>query len=154
MGNKSNNWTEMTAARTPQILEWRRNNPQRHRATMVKYRLSVKGTAAHLWKQAKRRAEQKGYIFTITKERLATALLKGGCERTGIPFVREETGGGQHPFSPSVDRIRPELGYIDSNIQVVCVILNVARGAWGDEPLMQLAKALVGQDNKHVTGPK
>lgn len=130
----------------PRIARWRRENPTRHRQTVTRYRLSVKGTAAHLWKGAKARAESKGLPFDLTKEWIAEKLLQGKCAVTQIPFVREKSGA-IHPFSPSIDRIIPVLGYTKSNCRVTVFALNAARGHWGDDVLKQVCEAFM----KHIT---
>lgn len=59
------------------------------------------------------------------------------------------TGRGRwqkHPFVPSVDRKVPELGYVQSNCRVVCLIVNEAMNRWGEGPLRQLARRLVSQE--------
>lgn len=38
------------------------------------------------------------------------------CPALGVPFV---FGVKHHPRSPSVDRIRPHLGYVTGNVRIV-----------------------------------
>lgn len=48
---------------------------------------------------------------------------------TGIPFVIQS---GRHWAAPSIDRIKPEQGYVYSNIRIVLDIMNVAMNAYGE----------------------
>ena len=71
-------------------------------------------------------------------------LEAGICEATGLPLIRTAPDGVKiNPFTPSLDRIIPSLGYIPSNVRLVCFAFNRAKSDWGDEVLLQIATALV-----------
>ena len=71
------------------------------------------------------------------------------CELSDLPLERVAPGEYRtHPFAPSLDRIKPELGYIMGNVRVVCFAVNRARSDWGDAILMKIVNAL---SIKHIT---
>lgn len=65
---------------------------------------------------ARQRARKAGVPFGITA---ADIVVPSHCPVLGIPLVRHlgKKGGGDS--SPSLDRIKPELGYVRGNIIVV-----------------------------------
>jgi len=88
---------------------------------------------------AKWRAKKKGLPFDLDLHRpwLATEIA-GGCALSGLPF-------GSNPKrawdSPSLDRIRPELGYVRSNVRMILWCLNSAFGDWGEDQFEIVARA-------------
>lgn len=68
-----------------------------------------------LYFNAKARAKRDGLPFTITQDDLT---IPSHCPILGIPLAAAKgRGGADH--SPSLDRIRPELGYVPSNVIVI-----------------------------------
>ena len=60
------------------------------------------------------RARKGGYACTITVEDI---LIPEFCPLLGI---RLERSSGRHaPGSPSLDKIKPELGYVPGNVRVI-----------------------------------
>lgn len=86
------------------------------------------------------RAEKKNIPFSITVTDLLPALESGICEATGLRFILERRSG-RNPFSPSVDRIVLERGYVPGNIRVIVWALNAACGDWGEDILKQIVRA-------------
>lgn len=74
------------------------------------------------------------------------ARAVGCCELTGIPFKQE--GGKTSWNSPSIDRIKPELGYVHSNIRLVLHCLNMAMGDWGEGIFTEVASAFLEKRNE------
>lgn len=66
--------------------------------------------ARYLWRSAYDRAERKGIPFSITVE---DVLVPEVCPVLGVPFEFDT------PFAPTLDRIKPELGYVPGNVQVI-----------------------------------
>lgn len=85
--------------------------------------------------RARRRAERMGLPFDITEEDI---VFPDTCPALGIPMRR--THGRADDGSPSLDRIRPELGYTRDNIQVISMRANVLKrdATWGE--LKRLAR--------------
>lgn len=69
----------------------------------------------------------------------------GMCELTKIPFNMKAIRSWD---SPSLDRIKPENGYVLENVRVVCLAINCALGNWGQDVLLQVVSALQRQQQK------
>lgn len=97
----------------------------------------------HMLNGALKRAFARDVPFGISVDevmRLHAVLETGVCELTGIAF---EIGNGKvGPNSPSLDRIKPELGYVDGNLRVIIFALNSAMGDWGLETLIEMVKRI------------
>ena len=66
-----------------------------------------------LWWGAKGRARRGNILFTITQEDI---VVPTHCPILGVPLSVGTTGNEN---SPSLDRIKPWLGYVKGNIQVI-----------------------------------
>lgn len=132
ISEQNRRWREQKAADgLTKSISWQRT---RRREKPVDYLLF----------DAKRRAEKKGVTFSVSaaeRLRLEEIVAGGQCEVTRLAFVKLD--GTRNPYSPSMDRIKPELGYVDGNIRVVIWALNMALGEWGMDVLLRLARAIV-----------
>ena len=97
--------------------------------------------ARYLVSRIKRRAIKLGIPFDLDNHMsdLNARIAKGVCELTGLPLRMEH--GAMAWDSPSLDRIRPESGYVYSNIRVVCFAVNAALGNWGEGVFERIATA-------------
>lgn len=68
-----------------------------------------------MWKSAKSRAREKHLPFDIEVSDIRVPAV---CPVLGIPLVHNDKQGPA-PSSPSLDRIRPELGYVKGNVRVI-----------------------------------
>lgn len=86
------------------------------------------------------RAKAKGLPYDLDNHvpEFEARLNVGKCELTGIPF---ELGRGHHWANPSVDRIKPEDGYVYGNIRIILCALNIALGNWGEDVLLKIVAA-------------
>ncbi|CAB4133412.1 hypothetical protein UFOVP250_168 [uncultured Caudovirales phage] len=80
-----------------------------------KYKLISKFYIKNMWWRAKKRAEKKGIEFTIQQSDI---VIPGCCPVYGFKFQIGE-GNGPSDYSPSLDRIDNNKGYIKDNIQVI-----------------------------------
>lgn len=74
--------------------------------------------------------------------RIVTAC-NGECALTGLPL---DTVSKRHPFSISADRIDSSKGYVLGNVRIVALAVNLAMSHWGEEAVLQIARALVGRE--------
>lgn len=112
---------------------------------LARYR-TVRGLATHRLSAARLRARKGGLPFDLDADWIEERLRSGRCEATGITFVfpTEDRGSGhQHPWSPSLDRRDPALGYTKSNTRVVVWMYNAAKHVATDADLETLATAIV-----------
>ena len=88
---------------------------------------------------ARVRARKKGLPFDLDlyPQQIDDALTWGKCQLSNVPF---DLSPGRTFASPSIHRIRPELGYVRSNVLVVCQAMNTALGDWGEEPLKLIVR--------------
>lgn len=86
---------------------------------------------------ARDRARAKGLPFSITIE---DVVIPAVCPLLGISI---EPGDGKlHANSPSLDRLRPELGYVPGNVIVISYRANAIKQNATPEELEQIAAAL------------
>ena len=71
------------------------------------------------------------------RQELQERIEIGKCELSGVNLNREV---GKTATSVSLDRIDPKLGYIYSNIRIVCCALNFGMGNWGEEILLEIVQ--------------
>lgn len=65
----------------------------------------------------------------------------GKCALTGI--VMTWGGGPSDPYTLSVDRITPELGYTRGNIRLILLSVNAFKGVLDDDTMYRTAEALL-----------
>lgn len=115
--------------------------------------VTPKGRAAHMFNNAKARAQKHGAAFDLTRDWIEEKLKPGICEVTKLPLLFIMNGGKGHrnnPFSPSLDRIKQTGGYTKKNTRIVCWIYNRSRGAFSDEAFRQMLDALIEQRLKEA----
>lgn len=92
---------------------------------------------------AKFRANKRGLAFDLDQYKIELrSRILSGCELTGLPFAIK---GKRDWNSPSVDRIKPEQGYVLSNVRIILWGLNSAFGYWGEEVTEVFARAWLGR---------
>lgn len=88
---------------------------------------------------------------TVTIEKIRQLLSGGVCPVTGIEFDlisgARKNGVNYHPFSPSVDKIDPRLGYTDENIRIVIWQYNAMKGQQSDTLIFDICKKIVERNN-------
>lgn len=112
--------------------QYRIDDPEKVRARECRRR------GKYLFYYAAKRAKDKNLPFDLDIEDMNRRVAEGKCEITGLPLAIE--GRGQTWNSPSIDRIKPELGYVRSNVRVVIWALNSAFGTWGEGVFAALAE--------------
>jgi hypothetical protein len=96
---------------------------------------------------ARHRSLKKGFAFDLTRE-WCEQNWTGFCAVSGLPF---SFGTQTHfPFSPSIDRIRSDLGYTASNCRFVLFAVNSFKGTGTDEDMLLIAKAIIIQHQKEL----
>lgn len=125
--------------------QWRAENAEHLKARGAKRRLEKR--AMCLIAAARVRSRNKGYAFDLDdfSEELQLRIDKGTCELSGVSF---DLSPGRKPNSPSLDRIKPELGYTKGNVRVICHALNAALGDWGEDALLPIMAGWVARHQR------
>jgi len=115
---------------------------ERDRIYQLNYRLRHR--AKDLIRHAKLRSKKKGLPFDLDNhvEDIQARIDAGLCEVTGFPFNLQD---GRTWDSPSLDRINPAEGYTYSNLRIVCHAINSAFGDWGEQRMVDLARAILAR---------
>lgn len=139
LNNKEKN-AERSRRRKKEHPEWYVEREPRYRKN---YRAKVISMLPwkYMLRSRKIDAERKQLPFDLTNE-WAAARWTGRCELTGIEFVVNDKPG-PHPFSGSLDRIKPELRYVQNNCRFILFACNSAKGSGTDEDLYKVAEALM-----------
>lgn len=140
---------EYTEKNREHLKEYRRGWYKKQPASKMKKqnrKSRVSNIGSALISAARSRARKKGVPFDLDnhKEQIIKRVNAAKCELTGMPL----NPAGRKSFnSVSLDRIRPELGYIYSNVRVVAYSVNCALGTWGEAKLMEIARLLLKEKN-------
>lgn len=124
--------------------QWSADNPEKEKATkrIVSQRARTASPWMAFWRAAQKRAIKKDVPFSITPEDLK-GRWTGRCEITGIEFDHSKITPGAGFFSPSLDRIRPELGYTPTNVRFILWAVNAFKGTGNDEDMLRVARAIL-----------
>lgn len=79
--------------------------------------------ARELWDRARKRARRLDLAFNLPRDAI---VIPPACPVLGLPL---KAGGKRSGQSPSLDRIRPQDGYVVGNIRVVSDRANRLKGA-------------------------
>jgi len=88
--------------------KWKREHPDRVRAHS-----QVVAPSKRLFYGVKSRARKFGIAFNLTIDDI---VVPATCPVLGIPLI---TGSADRDQWPSVDRIKPVLGYVKGNVRVI-----------------------------------
>lgn len=83
---------------------------------------------------ARERAKARGLPFNLTT---ADIIIPAVCPVLGTPFVFG--AGYSDTRSPSIDRIKPELGYVRGNVRVISLRANSLRNDATADELVKVA---------------
>ncbi len=107
-----------------------------------KYSVTKKGVITQLLMRARERAKARKIQFDLDRNWLSKKIDTGVCEFTGVKFRYGKQISRANPFGPSIDKIDPKKGYTKKNSRVILFAVNMARSDWGDEVLLEVARAI------------
>lgn len=125
--------------------EWYR---EREPLYYKKYRTKIESSRpwSYLLQSRRVESEKRNWPFELTDE-WACARWTGRCEITDLEFQKNAVRG-PHPFSPTIDKIVPELGYTQANSRFVIWGVNALKGTGTDADMYFIAEAIVAaKDN-------
>lgn len=134
--NRKNKERRLQSARIRRAL-----NPEVDRLYTRNYRTNSPWLV--MIQNAKKRATKACLPYDLDEHipEIRDRLSAMKCEMTGITLVSGVGigGSGKRPYNlPSLDRIRPDLGYVYSNVRIICWGMNAALGTWGEEKLKEM----------------
>lgn len=113
--------------------KWKLNNPRKVWVTKAR-------------DDAKNRAIKKGVPFNVTATYL-NSLLTDRCPVYDTEF-KWYGNGSTVSTSPSLDRINPDLGYVEGNIVIISMKANAIKSAYKAADLYKVADWLYEIENK------
>jgi hypothetical protein len=94
---------------------------------------------------AKQRARERSLPFDLTYEWAIAQVERQNfrCALTDIPFFSKwgDRTAQRDPMTPSIDRIFPERGYVQSNCRVVNLGINTMMLDWGEDFFRRMASS-------------
>ena len=108
-----------------------------HRAWRARHRVSEPWR--ELLNSAKERAKKAELIYALSRE-WAKSTWDGKCALTRLPFRLGR--GTVGPFSPTIDKIDPLLGYTPDNSRFILFAVNAMKGAGSDDDMFLIASRL------------
>jgi hypothetical protein len=126
----------------------------RRNLAKIRYRTNLwRSLKQEYWmiQRAKSRANKSGIEFAITEHDI---IIPEFCPVLGIRLKRSNVRGGTHN-SPSLDRIKPELGYVKGNVAVISWRANSLKKDATSDEIFKVAKWLrTLEDEQNSQFPK
>ncbi len=127
--------------------DWVAANPEKYAERRKAYRSKTENRAKELLAAARFNAKQKGVAFDLDYEWVVGKLSIGVCEMTGIKFdIEPLPKGRQNPYTASLDRIKPELGYAKANVRMILWALNAAFNSYGEHVYADIARVFLAKN--------
>jgi hypothetical protein len=102
-----------------------------------------------LFLAARKNAAARDLPFDLTLEDVERLVVESGgrCAVTGVTLSTDrgllpEGRKMRRPWAPSLDRLDSAKGYAAGNCRIVCCAANFAMSQWGEEVLVEMAKAI------------
>lgn len=112
-----------------------------------------------LFMAAQKNARARELPFELSMEDVQALIVAsdGRCTVTGIALSidRGTLPAGRkmrRPWAPSLDRIDSSIGYVTSNCRIVCCAANYAMSQWGEDVLIEMAKAIARKRIRRMIG--
>ena len=109
-------------------------------------------------KRHKHSAEQRGKIFELSVEQIKELWDKQGgrCPYTGLEMrlpVSEwdQLGRAANPYQASLDRIDSSRGYVQGNVEFVCLVVNYAKNGFSKQEMLDFFKSIYDTSTKETT---
>jgi hypothetical protein len=112
---------------------WYANNKERGKSSQQKYRRDINNWAKRAIISCRKRANNKGPSFNIEISDLLP--LPQFCPFFGIPL--DYKSGPDRRRWASVDKIKPELGYVKGNVRIISSAANWAKND-GDDSIFSV----------------
>ena len=110
----------------------------KHTQYAQKYTSTKKGHITRYLVRAKKRAQLKNLPFDLDLEYLRL-IAPDKCPVFGTEFIWGRMQGAQHRYTPSLDRIIPELGYVKGNVVFISLWANMIKADATEKELYAVA---------------
>jgi endogenous inhibitor of DNA gyrase (YacG/DUF329 family) len=134
---KNNNRSK---ARRKAKREWYAENEPRYYQNYRTRQMGIRPWR-YVFQSRRAHAQLAGMEFTLTDE-WCKSRWTGCCEITGMPFRKNPKGKGPHPFSCTLDRINPGIGYTQANSRFILWGCNALKGVGTDKDMFAIAQAI------------
>ncbi len=108
-----------------------------------------RGWIRTLYLSTRKNAKARGIGFELSEDDLLelVSMSGGRCAVTNIALSNDRgvLAPGRRmrrPWAPSVDRVDSAQGYTRANCRIVCCAANYAMSQWGEDVLLEMAKAI------------
>ena len=91
----------------------------------------------------KKEKSKKGWEITLEDVLELWELQKGRCALTGLFMTFHKDGSGRRDLNVSIDRIDPDIDYLVTNIQLVCLRVNTIKHTLKEDELYWWCKNIV-----------
>lgn len=92
-----------------------------------------------MWSGARQRADVAGLPFSISVDDI---VIPDRCPVLDIVLTPTPKGSGRMDAAPSIDRIKPSLGYVPGNVVVISWRANQIKNRWEASELRRVAEWL------------
>ncbi len=116
--------------------EWAKRNPDKIREYRFKENSKLE---TRMVSRCKHRAKKYNLLFDLSPDDIT---IPTHCPVLGIKIIPKIMSGGKRgysPDSPSLDRIKPGLGYVKGNVRVISARANLLKN---DATIEELEKVL------------
>ena len=93
--------------------------------TEKRYRATKRGHLGRFLSSAKQRSIKQNVSFDLTLDYLES-ITTDECPVFKTPFVWGQSNG-KHPYRPSLDKVIPELGYVQGNVVFISLKANTIK---------------------------
>lgn len=100
-------------------------------------RVKSQSAEMKMYRRAKTRAKEQGLPFTIEPSDIVIPKV---CPVLGCPIYVTTGKSGGFNYSPSLDKINPELGYTSDNIMVMSQLANAMKANATPEQLLKFSE--------------
>ena len=142
---------EWYAKNKERAIAWKKNwiaqNPEKYVERRKRYRSRAETRAKEMLAMAKWSAKKKQVAFDLDYKWILEKLNAGTCEMTGVKFdIEPLPQGRQNPYTASLDRVKPELGYTKTNVRMILWALNAAFNTYGEHIYADIARVFLAKN--------
>lgn len=117
---------------------WREENRQQFKDCQTKW--MEENPYYYVLNNARKRAKEQKVPYSLSMDWLRSVEIPDVCPYLGIPIIKGENKASKN--SPSLDKIKPHLGYVPGNVEFISMEANRMKGDFTLEQIEMFAKRL------------